>query len=315
MEYTLLDGTGVRVSRVALGTWAIGGWLWGGTDVGDAIRAIHEALDLGITTVDTAAVYGFGLAEEIVARALQEKRVPRDQVVIATKCGMEWDERENVWRNSRPERIRREIEDSLRRLKTDYIDLYQVHWPDPNTPIEETAGVLAELQRQGKIRAIGVSNYSVEQMERWRQVAPLHSSQPPYNLLDRRIEADVLPYCREHGIAVLAYSPLARGLLTGKFTEETAKFPPGDSRAQEARFTGEELRRNLRRVEKLKELARELGKTVAQLAVRWVLDQPGVTVALWGARRPGQIAEAAGVAGWVITPEVSRRIEAILSEP
>jgi len=174
--------------------------------------------------------------------------------------------------------------------------------------------VLAELYREGKIRAIGVSNYSVEQMDQWRAVAPLHSSQPPYNLLDRRIEADVLPYCREHGIAVLAYSPLARGLLTGKFTEETAKFPPGDSRAREARFTGEELRRNLRRVEKLKALAQELGKTVAQLAVRWVLDQPGVTVALWGARRPGQIAEAAGVAGWVITPEVRERIEAILSE-
>lgn len=314
MEYTLLDGTGIRVSRVALGTWAIGGWLWGGTDVDDAVRAVHEALDAGITTIDTAAVYGFGLSEEIVARALKERRVARDQVVIATKCGMEWDEHANVWRNSRPERIRQEIEDSLRRLQTDYVDLYQVHWPDPNTPVAETARALAELHQQGKIRAIGVSNYRPPLMDQWRQVAPLHSSQPPYSLLDRRIEADTLPYCREHGIAVLAYSPLARGLLTGKFTEETAKFPPGDSRADEARFTGEGLRRNLQKVEKLKALALELGKTVAQLAVRWVLDQPGVTVALWGARRPGQIAEAAGVAGWVITPDVGQRIEAIMGE-
>ncbi|MBE3599362.1 MAG: aldo/keto reductase [Limnochordaceae bacterium] len=311
MEYTILDGTGIRVSRVALGTWAIGGWLWGGTDVGDAVRAIHEALDMGITTIDTAAVYGFGLSEEIVARALAEKKVARDQVVIATKCGMEWDDKENVWRNSSPSRIRKEVEESLRRLRVETIDIYQVHWPDPKTPIAETAEVFVQLQREGKIRALGVSNYDVQQMDEWRKVAPLHSNQPPYSLFDRRIEADVLPYCRQHGIGVLAYSPLARGLLTGKFTEATT-FPPGDSRADEPRFQGEAFRRNLRKVEQLKSLAAELGKTVAQLAVRWVLDQPGVTVALWGARRPGQIAEAAGVAGWTLTDDVRRKIEAIM---
>ncbi|BAS26537.1 aldo/keto reductase [Limnochorda pilosa] len=311
MEYTQLGTTSLQVSRIALGTWAMGGWLWGGTDVEAAVRAIHEALDLGITTIDTAAVYGFGLSEEIVARALREKGVPRDRVVIATKCGMEWDEQENVRRNSSPQRIRKEVEDSLRRLQTDYIDLYQVHWPDPDVPIQETARVLSQLHAEGKVRAIGVSNYGVGEMQAWREVAPLHSDQPPYSLLRREIEADVLPYAREHGIAILAYSPLARGLLTGKFTAE-ASFPPGDSRAQEKRFQGEEFQRNLRRVEHLKALAAELGKSAAQLAVRWVLDQPGVTVALWGARRPGQIAEAAGATGWHLTDDVKERIERIM---
>ena len=212
MEYTQLGTTSIQVTRIALGTWAMGGWLWGGTDVDEAVRAIHAAWDMGITTIDTAPVYGFGLSEEIVARALRERSTPRDQVIIATKCGMEWNEKEETWRNSKPERIRREIEDSLRRLQTDYIDLYQIHWPDPETPIEETAQVMHDLYQEGKIRAIGVSNYSVEQMEIWRQVAPLHSEQSRYSLFRREVEEDVLPYTREHGLAFLAYSALARGL-------------------------------------------------------------------------------------------------------
>lgn len=310
MEFAQLSSLDMEVSRVALGTWAIGGWMWGGTDVEDAVRTIHEALDLGITTIDTAPVYGFGLSEEILADALARRSVPRDKVIIATKAGLEWDEAENVRRNSKPERIRREIEDSLRRLKTDYIDLYQIHWPDPETPIEETAGVLRELYEQGKIRAVGVSNFTVEQMEAWRQVAPLHSCQPRYNLLERQIEADVLPYCRRHNVAVLAYSPLARGLLTGKYSMDV-QFPPGDSRAQDARFQPDALRRHLKVVDGLREMARGLGRTVSQLAFRWVLDQPGVTVALWGARRPDQIREAAGVVGWRLSEEQLARIDAI----
>ena len=313
MEVAKLGSSGIEVTRVALGTWAIGGWLWGGTDVEQSVRAIHAALDMGITTVDTAPVYGFGLAEEILAEALARQQVPREKVIIATKFGMEWDDKQNTWRNARPERIRKEIDDSLRRLRTDYIDLYQIHWPDPNTPIAETAQVVKELYEAGKIRAIGVCNYSVEQLEEWRRHAPLHSVQPRYNLLERQIEKDVLPYCREHGLAVLAYSPLARGLLTGKFTENPT-FKPGDSRQTDKRFTGEAYKRNLRIVEKLKALAAEKGKTVAQLAVRWVLDQPGVTVALWGARTPEQIREAAGVSGWRLSRDDLARIEAILQE-
>ena len=313
MEVAKLGSSGIEVTRVALGTWAIGGWLWGGTDVEQSVRAIHAALDTGITTVDTAPVYGFGLSEEILAEALARRQIPRERVVIATKFGMEWDDKENVWRNAKPERVRKELDDSLRRLRTDYIDLYQIHWPDPETPIAETAQVVKELYEAGKIRAIGVCNYSVEQLEEWRKVAPLHSVQPRYNLLERKIEADVLPYCREHGLAVLAYSPLARGLLTGKFTENPT-FKPGDNRATDPRFTGEAYKRHLRIVEKLKVMAAEKGKTVAQLAVRWVLDQPGVTVALWGARTPEQIREAAGVSGWRLSEADLARIEAILQE-
>lgn len=313
MEFTRFGTTDIQVSRVALGTWAIGGWLWGGTDVNDAVRAIHEALDLGITTIDTAPVYGFGLSEEIIAKALAEKGVSRDQVVIATKCGMEWDEQENTRRNSKPERIREEVEQSLRRLRTDYIDIYQIHWPDPETPIEDTADAMHKLLQEGKVRAIGVSNYTVEQMERWRSVAPLHSNQLRYNVLERGIEAAELPYCREHGLALLAYSPLARGLLTGKYNEAST-FPEGDSRARDKRFQGEEAQRYYRIIPKLKEYAEGLGKTLAQLAVRWVLDQPGEPIALWGARRPGQIAEAAGVLGWQLTPEQMADIDRIVNE-
>lgn len=313
MEVAQLGDSGVVVSRVALGTWAMGGWLWGGTDVEQSIRAIHAALDMGITTIDTAPVYGFGLSEEILGEALARRQIPRDKVVIATKFGMEWDEREEPWRNAKPERIRRELEDSLRRLRTDYIDVYQIHWPDPDTPIAETAQAVKELYEAGKIRAIGVCNYSVEQLEEWRRVAPLHSVQPRYNLLERDIEADVLPYCREHGLGILAYSPMARGLLTGKFTENPT-FRPGDNRQTDPRFTGEAYKRHLRIVERLKAMAAERGKTVAQLAVRWVLDQPGVTVALWGARTPEQIREAAGVSGWRLSRDDLARIDAILQE-
>lgn len=311
LEYTQLGTTSIQVTRIALGTWAMGGWLWGGTDVDEAVRAIHAAWDMGITTIDTAAVYGFGLSEEIVARAVREASIPRDRVIIATKCGMEWNEKEETWRNSKPERIRQEVEDSLRRLQTDYIDLYQVHWPDPDTPIQETAQVMHELYKEGKIRAIGVSNYSAEQMAAWREVAPLHSEQSRYSLFRREVEEDVLPYTREHGLAFLAYSPLARGLLTGKFTEEST-FKPGDSRAKDPLFVGDAFKANLKKVEELKALAAELGKTVAQLSVRWILDQPGVTVALWGARRPSQIEEAAGALDWTLSDDVKQRIAEIM---
>lgn len=313
MEKIRFGSTDIEVTRIAFGAWAIGGWLWGGADAQDAIKAMHAAFDIGITTIDTAPVYGFGVSEELVAKALATAGVSRDKVVLATKAGMEWDEDENTWNNSRPERIREEIEQSLRRLQTDYIDIYQIHWPDENTPIEETAAVMGELLAEGKVRAIGVCNYSTEQMDAWRRVAPLHSNQVRFNLIERATEADILPYCNEHGMGFMAYSPLARGLLTGKY-DTTSVFREGDSRGRDPRFTGDGGARNVRIVRKLTEMAEAAGKSVAQLAVRWVLDRDANIVALWGARRPDQIAAAAGLSGWTLSAGDMARIDEIVNE-
>jgi aryl-alcohol dehydrogenase-like predicted oxidoreductase len=200
MEFSAIAGTPLSVSRVAIGTWAIGGWMWGGTDETQSISTIRAALDHGINVIDTAPAYGFGRSEEIVGKAIAEGQL-RDKVLIATKVGLEW-QGGKVFRNASRARIMREIEDSLRRLRTDYIDIYQVHWPDPLVAIEETAEAMLTLFKDGKIRAIGVSNFSVEQMERFRSVAPLHVLQPPYNLFERGIEDDLLPYCRTNKIAM-----------------------------------------------------------------------------------------------------------------
>ena len=228
MEYSAIAGTPLKVSRVAIGTWAIGGWMWGGTDEAESVATIRAALDHGINVIDTAPAYGFGRSEEIVGKAIAEGRL-RDQVVIATKVGLEWKDGK-VFRNASRGRIMREIEDSMRRLRTDYIDVYQVHWPDPLVPIEETAAAMQTLFKQGKIRAIGVSNFSVEQMEQFRSVAPLHVLQSPYNLFEREIEAELLPYCRKNNIATFGYGALCRGLLSGRMRSDTV-------------FTGDDLRR------------------------------------------------------------------------
>src|ERR1700732_51914 len=214
MELAEIPGTSLKVSRVALGTWAIGGWMWGGTDEAQSVSTIRAAFDHGINLIDTAPVYGFGRSEEIVGKALAEANL-RSRVVVATKAGLEWDGG-RIFRNASRARILREIEDSLRRLRTDYIDVYQIHWPDPLVAIEETADAMHTLLRQGKIRAIGVSNFSVGQIERFRRVAPLHVLQPPYNLFERGIEADLLPYCRRNKIGALGYGALCRGLLSGR---------------------------------------------------------------------------------------------------
>ncbi len=239
METTRLQGIDIDASRIVLGTWAIGGWMWGGSDEEESIRTIHAALDQGINVIDTAPVYGFGRSEEIVGKALA-RRGGRDRLVIATKVALEWRDGK-VFRNATAVRIEAEIEDSLRRLGTDTIDLYQVHWPDPLVPIEETAAAMAKLHRQGKIRAIGVSNYSPEQMDLFRQAAPLQSCQPPYNLFERQIERDVLPYCKEKGIALLAYGALCRGLLSGKMTADR-KFEGDDLRKIDPKFQTAPLR-------------------------------------------------------------------------
>ena len=309
MERIEIGKSGPTTSRIGLGTWAIGGWMWGGTDEAQSIATIRSAVERGITLIDTAPAYGFGRSEEIVGKALAEGSL-RDKVQIATKVGLAWKDGK-VFRDSRPARIRKEIEDSLRRLRTDYIDLYQVHWPDLETPIAETARTLADLRRQGKIRAIGVSNYSPAQMDAFRAVASLDAVQPPYNLFEREIDGDVLPYAKHTALTVLSYGALCRGLLSGRMTADT-KFDGDDLRKVDPKFQGQRFRQYLAAVDQLKKLAQErFGKSVLALAVRWVLDQ-GPTIALWGARNPSQMDPIAEIDGWHIDAATKREIDAIL---
>jgi aryl-alcohol dehydrogenase-like predicted oxidoreductase len=311
METIAIGTSGITASRIALGTWAIGGWMWGGnTDLDESIYTIRSAVARGITLIDTAPVYGFGRSEEIVGMALAGGL--RDRAVIATKVGLEW-RGGKVWRNSSPARIRKEVDDSLRRLRTDYIDLYQVHWPDPLVPIQETAGALARLLKEGKIRAIGVSNYSPAEMDEFRKAAPIHSVQPPYNLFERDAESGVLPYAAQHGIAVLCYGALCRGLLTGTITGAT-EFKGDDLRRYDPKFQEPRFSQYLAAVTALDRYARERYRLgVLALAVRWVLDQ-GDTIALWGARRPAQLDPMDDTMGWEVDERAKARIEGILLE-
>jgi aryl-alcohol dehydrogenase-like predicted oxidoreductase len=310
-EYSAIAGTPLRVSPVAIGTWAIGGWMWGGTDEAESVATIRAALDHGINVIDTAPAYGFGRSEELVGKAVAEGRL-RNQVVIATKVGLEWKDG-HVFRNASRGRIMREVDDSLRRLRTDYIDVYQVHWPDPLVPIEETAAAMQTLFKQGKIRAIGVSNFSVEQMQQFRGVAPLHVLQSPYNLFERGIEADLLPYCRKNNIATFGYGALCRGLLSGRMRSDTA-FAGDDLRRTDPKFRQPRFAQYLSAVQRLDRLAQErFGEHVIQLAVRWMLDQ-GVTTALWGARHPDQLQPVDEVTGWRLDASTEAEIDGILSE-
>jgi aryl-alcohol dehydrogenase-like predicted oxidoreductase len=312
MEYTVISGTEMNASRIALGTWAIGGWMWGGTDERESIRTIHAALDKGINLIDTAPAYGFGVSEEIVGKAIEE-RGDREKVFIATKVGLEWKDGA-ISRNSSPDRIRQEVQDSLRPLRTNYIDIYQVHWPDLAVPIEETARTMQTLYQEGLIRAIGVSNYSPEQMERFMSVSELHTVQPPYNLFERQIDRDVLPYVREKNLSALAYGSLCRGLLTGKMQPET-KFTGDDLRNSDPKFQPPRFSQYLNAVRQLEDLAQKrYGKHVMDLAVRWVLDQPGVASALWGARHPAQLEAVTGALGWNLDADTRAVIDQILRQ-
>lgn len=309
MESIDIGKSGVKTSRIGLGTWAIGGWMWGGTDEKEAIATIRSAVEQGVTLIDTAPVYGFGNSEEIVGKALAEGGL-RAKAQIATKVGLAWKDGK-VFRDSRKARLEEEIHDSLRRLQTDVIDLYQVHWPDLETPFEETAEVLQRLLEQGKIRAIGVSNYSPQQMDAFAKVARLDAVQPPYNLFERDIERDVLPYASQNGVTVLSYGALCRGLLSGKISTET-QFNGDDLRNRDPKFQPAHLPHYVAAVEALDKLARErFGKDVLALAVRWVLDQ-GPTIALWGARHPRQLEAIASVSGWSIDDDTKKEIDAIL---
>jgi aryl-alcohol dehydrogenase-like predicted oxidoreductase len=313
LEYIDIAGTNLVSSRIALGAWAIGGWMWGGTDEKESIRTIRTALDHSINLIDTAPVYGYGRSEEIVGEALRQYG-RRESVILATKVGIDWTNG-RIERNSTRQRILKEFGDSLRRLRTDYIDIYQVHWPDPLVPVEETAATLRELYEQGKIRAIGVSNYSTEEMARFGAVAPLHTIQPPYNLFEREIERDVLPFALGRGLTTLTYGALCRGLLSGTMRTDR-QFAKDDMRkTTDPKFQTPHFAKYLNVVSKLDAFAREnYGKRVIHLAVRWLLDQPGIGVALWGARHPEQLAPIREVIGWSLGKSDFAAIDAILRE-
>jgi aryl-alcohol dehydrogenase-like predicted oxidoreductase len=315
MEHARIPGTSLDVSRVALGTWAIGGWMWGGTDETESVATLRATVEHGVDLIDTAPAYGFGRSEEIVGKALAGSL--RSRVRIATKVGLEW-QNGRVFRNASRARILKEVDDSLRRLQTDHIDIYQVHWPDPLVSMEETAGAMRTLFEQGKIGAIGVSNFSVAQMDLFRRVAPIHVLQPPYNLFERGIDAEVLPYCRKNNIAIFGYGALCRGLLSGRMRTDT-KFSGDDLRRADPKFQEPRFGQYLAAVERLDEFARRrFGKRVIHLAVRWMLDQ-GVTTALWGARHPGQLGPIDEVSGWSLDAaaraEIDRIVAATVTDP
>lgn len=310
MERIKISDTSLEASRIGLGTWAIGGWMWGGTDEEQSIKTIHTAIDKGINFIDTAPVYGFGRSEEIVGKAIQQYG-KRDEILLATKVGMDWKD-DNVFRNGSTQRIHQEVEDSLRRLQTDYIDVYQMHWPDPITPIHETAEALSYLYKQGKIRGIGVSNFSPEQMDIFREAAPLHTLQPPYNLFEREIENNTLPYTKEHNITTISYGSLCRGLLSGKMSLDR-KFEGDDLRNSDPKFQQPRFQQYLSAVDELDKLAQDrFDKRVLHLALRWVLDQPGSGIALMGGRRPDQLDPVDDIFDFEIDNETMHDIDEIL---
>ena len=306
------DNIPLPISRVGLGTWAIGGWMWGGSDEAESIKTIQHAVDLGINLIDTAPVYGFGHSEKLVGKALADGG-RRDKAVLATKVGLEWVDG-NVYRNSTPERIREEIEDSLRRLRTDRVDLYQVHWPDPLVPIEDTAETLLDLQCEGKILALGVSNFSPEQMDAWRHVAPLHSTQPPYNIFEREIENDVLPYASQHKLLVLSYGAICRGLLSGRM-RFNRKFDGDDLRRKDPKFQPPRFAHYLKAADMLGQHVWENhGKTLLAFAIRWILDRGETMTALWGARNAGQLDAVEEAFGWKLSSGDYAEVDRILRE-
>ena len=324
-EMRKLGGSDVTVSPVIFGAWAVGGWMWGGAEESESIAAIQASIDHGVTTIDTAAVYGQGYGEEVVGKAIRGRR---DQVQVATKCGMTWDlpggsdpwatkdrlgHDITIHRTASAATVPIECERSLKRLGVDVIDLYQVHWPDTTTPVEETMAALLKLQEQGKIRAIGVSNYDATWIKRAAAAGPLASLQPPYSLIQRKIEKEILPTCREHGIGVIVYSPLERGLLTGTVTPDR-KFPEGDHRAAHKFFTPENRERTLKSLEAIRPIAEKYKASLAQVIINWTIQEPGITAALVGARNADQAIHNAGALNFTIAPEERAQIRAAFDE-
>lgn len=326
MRFKALGQSGLKLPVVSFGAWAIGGWFWGGPDDANAIAALQAAVDAGITCIDTAPTYGMGHSEALVGKALKDRR---DKVILATKCGMRWDRAEGhkqldttmndgtpctVYRNGRPESILEECEQSLRRLQTDVIDLYQVHWPDTTWPLDDTTAVLVKLQEQGKIRAIGVSNFDTDMIRLCQTRGRVDSVQPRYNALQREPEASLLPFCGDNEIGVLAYSPIAQGLLTGKVGMDRT-FPEGDVRNRNVLFAPDNRRKVLDMLERVKPVAADHGLTLGQLFTAWLVHQPTVTTALVGARTPAQVAENAQAGSAVLAEEtvslIRREVEAL----
>jgi len=321
MKYRQLGSTNVRVSTITFGAWAIGGWMWGGTERKDALEAILASYDYGVTSIDTAPIYGQGLSEEIVGKAIST--IPRDKVQILTKFGMRWDETKgqlafssadnsgrpiDIYKYAGKESIIKECEDSLRRLGTDYIDLYQIHWPDSTTPVAETMEALAQLLRQGKIRAAGVSNYSADLMAEAEKTIPLASNQVPYSMVERSIEKELVPYCLKNNKAIIAYSPMQRGLLTGKIRPDHV-FAAGDHRPGTVFFQPENIRRIDNFLDRLQPLAHSRNAEISQLVLRWTVEQPGITIALAGARNKQQAILNAKAAYLALTPEDIKYID------
>ncbi len=320
MQFRPLGQSGIDASIIGLGTWAIGGWMWGGTDEKQSEDAIRAAIEEGITLVDTAPAYGLGLSEEIVGKAIAERR---DEVVLATKCGLVWhvnkgvhhfnEHGKEVYRYLGADSIRYEVEQSLKRLKTDRIDLYQTHWQDPTTSIEETMSTLLELKKEGKIRAIGVSNITREQLDTYRKTGPVDAAQEKYSMLDRELEKEMLPYCREHTIAMLAYSPLVLGLLTGKIGPER-QFQGDDLRKNNPRFTVENRKKAQAMLEEMQPVADQHGITLSQMVIAWTTAQPGLTHALVGARDIRQAKENAKAGEIQLSQEDLDRINKALEK-
>lgn len=328
MEYRKIGDSDLYVSVITFGAWAAGGWMWGSTDRKQAVEAIRSGIDVGMTSIDTAPIYGQGTSEEIVREVTKD--IPRDKIQILTKFGLRWDvdrgefvgdSKNNegqpivLYRLADKESIVHECEQSLKRLGTDYIDLYQIHWPDSTTPIEESFEAVYQLVKDGKIRYAGVCNYSVEQMQLAEEVCPIISNQVPFSMVNREIEEKVLPYCLVNNKAILAYSPMQRGLLTGKMKENQA-FAEGDHRTGNKFFTNEMIKKANSFLEEIRPIAEEHNATVGQLVLRWTIDRPGITVALAGARDAEQTLSNAKAAGIKLSEEefqlISNKIEVLL---
>ena len=316
MQTKRLGNTQLHFTRIGLGTWAIGGggWKfgWGPQDDETSICTIREALDLGVNWIDTAPVYGLGHCEEIVGKALKGLR---ERPLIATKCERCWDEQGQIVPRLKRESIRAEVEASLRRLGLEVIDLYQIHWPQPDEDIEEGWAAVAELISEGKVRYAGVSNFNLAQLKRIQPIHPVASLQPPYSMMTRGSEGDLLDYCAANHIGVIAYSPMQKGLLTGKITREwVGQLAMDDHRRNDPQFQEPLLGANLELVEGLREIAAKRGKTVAQLAIAWVLRREEVTAAIVGARKPSQIAETIGAADWELSPDEIASVDRLLEK-
>jgi aryl-alcohol dehydrogenase-like predicted oxidoreductase len=316
METRVLGKSDLQITRIGIGGWAMGGggwtWSWGPQDDQKSIAAIHAALDAGINWIDTAAVYGLGHSEEVVAQALKGRS---SRPYIFTKCERVWDERGNIGGSLKADSIRRECEASLGRLKVDVIDLYQIHWPDPDSDIEEGWTEMARLKEAGKVRLIGVSNFSVPQMRRALKIAPITSLQPPYSILAREVEEEILPFCAYRDIGVIVYSPMYSGLLTGAMTRQRiANFSADDWRRRDANFQEPNLSRNLRLVELLREIGTRHGRSPGEVAIAWTLHNQAVTGAIVGVRSPDQVRGVIGAAAFRLNDKEVMEVESALEQ-